>query len=50
MTADAGASVTVRMSLTGAGPEKFSTSPRRGLMDKIPEAKIPENTLQREKM
>jgi hypothetical protein len=37
------------MSLTGAGPEKFSTSPRKELIAKIPEEKIPGETLQREK-
>jgi hypothetical protein len=35
------------MSLSGAGPEIFSTSPRRCLMVKVPEDKIPENDLQR---
>jgi hypothetical protein len=34
------------MSLSGAGPKIFSTSPRRCLMAKIPEDKIPENDLQ----
>jgi hypothetical protein len=36
------------MSLTGTGPEIFSASPRRCLMAKMPEDKIPENVLQRE--
>ena len=48
MTPDTDASVTVRMSLTGAGPEIFSTSPRKCLMTKMPGDVIPENTLQRE--
>jgi hypothetical protein len=36
------------MSLTSAGPEKFSTTPRRQLMARIPKNPIPENTLRRE--
>ena len=49
MTPDTDASVTVRMSLAGAGPDIFSTSPRRYLMTKMPENKLPENALQRER-
>ena len=37
MTADTGASVTVRMSLTGAGPDIFSTSPRKEQRHVVPE-------------
>jgi hypothetical protein len=37
------------MSLTGAGPDIFSTSPRRYLMTNMPEDKIPKNALQRER-
>jgi hypothetical protein len=50
VTPDTGVSGTVRMSLTDTVPEKFSTSPRRELMSKIPEDKILENTLRRKKM
>ena len=47
MTTDTGAPVTVRMSLSGAGPEIFSTSPRKRLMVKLPEDKIPGHDLER---
>jgi hypothetical protein len=38
VTTATGLSVTVRMSLTSAGPEKFSTTSRRQLMARIPES------------